>query len=252
MKLRVQIIIEQEGNDAPTVEEVACLCRGDLLPESLGLTLEEGKQLLANIQKTMITHQASEYIEQQRNCPDCGKRRGQKGKHELVYRSLFGKLWILSPRLYHCPCRFEKNRSFSPLAAHLPERTAPELHYLQSKWASLMSYGLTVDLLAEVLPMQTNPQTILLKTHEVAERIENELGNEELMLVEGVPREWEELPEPEGRMTVGIDGGYIHARDEDSRKAGGCVANNVGKSQTDQKKQIDRFQLMLPDRKVQR
>ena len=79
--------------------------------------------------------------------------------------------------------------SFSPLAELLPERTAPELRYLQSKWASLVSYGLTVDLLEEVLPIQTNVATVFLNLHQVAERLEGELGEEQFMFVEGCPAE---------------------------------------------------------------
>jgi hypothetical protein len=60
MKVKVQIVIEHEADDTPIVEEVGCLCRGDLLPEALRLTLNEGKNLLASIQKTMVTHQAAE------------------------------------------------------------------------------------------------------------------------------------------------------------------------------------------------
>jgi hypothetical protein len=105
MKVKVQIVIEQEGDATPIIEEVACLCRDGLRPETLGLTLDEGKELLARIQETIVTQQAANYIEEQRVCPHCGNRRGNKGKHELVYRSLFGKLQILSPRLYTCTCR---------------------------------------------------------------------------------------------------------------------------------------------------
>lgn len=39
--------------------------------------------------------------------------------------------------------------------------TAPELQYLQAKWASLMSYGLTVDLLEEVLPIQVDSTRVI-------------------------------------------------------------------------------------------
>jgi len=106
-----------------------------------------------NLEETMVKHQTSEYIEQQRNCPQCGKVRTQKGQHEIVFRSLFGKLKLQSPRLYTCSCQPQSQHSFSPLAERLSERTAPELLYLQTKWASLMSYGLTVDLLEEVLPI---------------------------------------------------------------------------------------------------
>ena len=86
MKVSVQIIVEHEGLDGPIVEEVACLCRGDLMPETLGLTLDEGKTLLAQIQKSMVAHQAAEYVEQQRPCSDCGQRRANKGEHDQGFR----------------------------------------------------------------------------------------------------------------------------------------------------------------------
>ena len=220
MKIKVQIIVEQEGEAEPIVEEVACLCRGDLLPESLGLRLAEGKQLLAAIQETMVTQQAAAYVAQQRECPHCGRHRGNKGKHELVYRTLFGKLRVQSPRLYTCPCQPQEQKSFSPLAARLPERTAPEFRYLQSKWASLMSYGLSVDLLTEVLPLQANIATAYRQTHEVAEKLEAELGDEQTMFIDGCERDWAALPHPDAPLTVGIDGGYVHAREGENRKAG--------------------------------
>jgi hypothetical protein len=234
MKVKVQIIIEQEGEETPIVEEVGCLCRGDLLPETLGLTLEEGKRLLVTIQEKMVTHQVAEYVAQQRDCPDCGRRRPNKGKHDIVYRSLFGKLRLESPRLYTCSCQPQEKKSFSPLAARLPERTAPEFHYLQSKWASLMSYGLSVDLLEEVLPLEANIATVYRQTQAVAEELEAELGEEQSMFIDGCERDWEALPHPEPRLTVGIDGGYVHAREGENRKAGWFEVI-VGKSMQEDK-----------------
>ena len=35
----------------------------------------------------------------------------------------------------------------------LTERMAPELLYLETRWASLVSYGMTADLLKDVLPI---------------------------------------------------------------------------------------------------
>lgn len=40
------------------------------------------------------------------------------------------------------------------------------------------------------------------------------------MFVDGCPREWYNLPIPDEPLTVGIDGGYVHARDGENRKAG--------------------------------
>lgn len=114
MKLKVQVMIEYEGDNRPIVEEICCLNRGELSPETLGLTLSESKGMLAEIQKKMVTHQAIEYVEQQGHCPNCGRKRYNKGKHEITYRSVFGKLHISSPRLYTCSCQPQKNRVSAP------------------------------------------------------------------------------------------------------------------------------------------
>ncbi|MHC4534848.1 MAG: ISKra4 family transposase [Planctomycetota bacterium] len=220
MKLKIQVIIESESNETPVTEEIASLTREDLTPETLGLTLAEAKDLLASTQETIVKHQVTEYLEQQRSCPHCGKTRAQKGKHEIVFRSLFGKLKMQSPRFYTCSCQSQSQRSFSPLAEHLPQRTTPELLYLQTKWASLMSYGLTVELLEEVLPLDASVATVFRNLHTVAERSERELGNERYAFIDGCQRDWDNLPRPGRPITVGIDGGYVQAREGENRKAG--------------------------------
>lgn len=84
-------------------------------------------------------------------CPHCARKRSLKNHHEIVCLTLFGKLKVRSPRLYQCPCQKTSKPTESPLAALLPERTAPELLYLESKWASLMLLEETRSLLTEVL-----------------------------------------------------------------------------------------------------
>ena len=56
-------------------------------------------------------------------------------------------------RAYCCRCELNPRASFSPLAERLPERTSPELTYLETKFAALVSYGLSLKLLEEVLPI---------------------------------------------------------------------------------------------------
>jgi hypothetical protein len=54
-------------------------------------------------------------------------------------------------------------------------------------------------------------------------RIQNgrgELDDEQPFFIEGCQRDWDALPRPDGPLTIGIDGGYVHARDADNRKAG--------------------------------
>ncbi len=134
MKLKLQLTIESDSGETEVVQEVTKLERYALRPETLGLTLSEAKELLQEVQRAMVTHQTTGYVTQQTHCPKCGKIQSRKGKHQIVLRTLFGKLRLDSPRLYHCGCcNKEEYRSFSPLAELLTERTAPELTYLENK-----------------------------------------------------------------------------------------------------------------------
>ena len=51
--------------------------------------------------------------------------------------------------------------------------------YLQTHWASLVSYGVTVDLLRDVLPVARtlNPETVRDQLHRVAERADADLDD---------------------------------------------------------------------------
>jgi hypothetical protein len=223
MKIKVQVVIESDGGDTRAVENITCLERGRLRPEDLGLTLDEAKGLLESVQRTLVEQQVAEYSEQQAHCPGCGKRRLRKGDHSpLVYRTLFGKLRLRNVRLHHCACQPHPTRTFSPLAQLLSERTAPELLYLETKFASMMSYGLTVDILQEVLPLgkTINAATVRNNTHAVGKRIDNELGEEQVFFIDGCEHDWELLPRPGMPLTVGIDGGYVHSNGQRSRKEG--------------------------------
>lgn len=92
--------------------------------------------------------------------------------------------------------------------------TTPELLYLETKWASLLSFAKVAALLKDVLPVGESVNQELVRSHlqAVAERIEEELGEERpLNQFEGREEEWEQQPLPDGPITVGIDGGYVRA-----------------------------------------
>jgi len=194
MRVRIQVVVESEAIPA-VVHEVATMERDSLQPEGLGLTLAEAKDLLRGVQETMVAAQVAAFEAEQECCPDCGRARRRNGRHAIVYRSLFGKLRLGSPRFYACPCQDAAPRaSLSPLAERLPERTAPELAYLESKLAALMSYGLTVDVLAEILPLGEGlaKTSVRRQVQRVAERAEGELGDEQFSFIEGCQRDWSE------------------------------------------------------------
>jgi hypothetical protein len=140
-----------------------------------------------------------------------------------VLRTPFGKLTLDSPRLYRCRCESPELKSFSPLADLLPERTSPELAYLETKFAALVSYGLSVQLLQEVLPIGTTLNTMSLRrqVRHTAERLESERGSPQPDLrAPGRPQARETLSEPTVPVVVGLDGAYVHAKDQRSRTEG--------------------------------
>jgi len=177
------------------------------------LTLAEFKQLLKLIQKKLLQEQIDRYLKTRSQCPDCGAPLKAKNYTNRSFRPLFGTFKLPSPRLRHCQCQRRKTASFRPLSALLTESVAPELLFIESKWSSLTSYGLTVKAFKNFLPLDATLaiNTVRHDTLKVAERLESELGEEQWTFIEGAPRDWAALPIPDGLITVGIDGGYVRS-----------------------------------------
>ena len=85
-----------------------------------------------------------------------------------------------------------------------------------------MSYGLSVKLLEELLPLEGEISTTSVRKnlHSFGQRLEDELGEEKGVYIEGCARDWEELPRPDLPLVLGMDGGYVRFYDKESRKAG--------------------------------
>ena len=115
------------------------------------------------------------------------------------------------------------------MAELVEEHVAPELLYLETKWASLASYGMTAALLKEVLPVDEHLSAATVRNHlvRVAERCESELGEEQAFFVEGCPRDWAALPRPEGPITVGLDGGYLRDWSQKKRQYQAIVGKSI-------------------------
>jgi hypothetical protein len=120
MKARIQVVIETGA--APLTVELAEIHRAKFCADTLGLHLAEAKAILGDLQKALVDAQTAEAIDAARVCPHCQSPPRYKGHHGLVWRSLFGKLTLSSPRLYRCHCIDAASvpRSFSPLADALP------------------------------------------------------------------------------------------------------------------------------------
>jgi hypothetical protein len=90
MKITVQLVIESENENSLQVSSVAEWQRDEPLQASnLGLSLAESKELLKNIQQTLVEEQINQYQQVQSRCSDCDRQLRRKGTHSLTYRTLF-------------------------------------------------------------------------------------------------------------------------------------------------------------------
>jgi hypothetical protein len=203
MRVKLQMVMCSDDGREETVTDIVTLKKDFTRIEHLGLSLKEAKQLLNAIQQRLLHHQVEAFLDGGSTCPDCGTPLKVKGSHTQSFRTLFGTFKLSSPRLFHCGCRRHKTTSFRPLSSLLTESVAPELLFMETKGASLISYGMTVDALTDFLPlvMTLDVKTVRHDTLKVAERCEAELGEEQGGFIEGCPRDWGNLPTPDGSIT---------------------------------------------------
>jgi hypothetical protein len=229
MKMTVQLVVCEDDGREETITDVVILEKTCQQLEQVGLTLAEAKTLLQRQQQHLVEQQAAAFVATRMHCQACGALLCTKGHHALTFRTLFGTVRLTSPRLCHCPCTPHETATYSPLTELLSEHTAPELLFMETKWTSLVSYGLTVQALTDFLPIDETLSVSTVRTNAlaVAQRCETELGDEQMSFIEGCPRDWGHLPIPNGPLTVGIDGGYVRDWDEKKRQFEVIVGKSI-------------------------
>jgi hypothetical protein len=219
--MRVRVLLQITGDDGIPGDamEAAVFEKQTERAEDLGLSIADGKALMAAIQQRVVNAQVTSWVEQHRRCEACGARRHSKGSHQVIFLTLYGDVQIASPRLHRCRCQSTDGpATVSPLRNLLPDYVAPERLYLEARWASLVPYAAAAGLLADILPIAAGANATTLREHVlgVAERAEAELTEERPCFIDGYPADWAKLPIPEGRIVVSLDGGYV--RDWEDRK----------------------------------
>ena len=214
MDIEISVTITAPDGTAHT-DRIAAFSKGIEAAGDIGLSIEEGKAVLLGIQRKVVAAQCEAFCIQRARCTCCDRKLRGKGRRQIRYRTVFGDIAVESPRFYSCQCHNGPAKTFSPLNELLPDHIAPELLWLETKWASLVSFGVTTNLLKDVLPidMRLNPDTIRRHLGRVATRMEAELSDERYSFIETSPHQRAQLPNPEGQITVGIDGGYVRSRD---------------------------------------
>jgi hypothetical protein len=156
MRVKLQLVICHDDDHEETITDVITHNKNNQRIEHLGLSLTESKQLLSTIQRQLLQQQVGTFLDTHSTCSDCGTPRDLKARGSKSFRTLFGTFKFYSPRLKQCDCKRRKTASFRPLSALLTEPVAPELLYMEAKWSSLVSYGLSLDALQDFLPIDLN------------------------------------------------------------------------------------------------
>ena len=175
----------------------------ELSSASVGLTIAEGKALLASLQAQIVTAQVQQHVASMKSCPQCGNAFRTKGHYQFTLRSVYGSVEMRVRRLKACPCSGSRAQSFSTLFTNKSPIT-PELRYLTAKTAALFPFRKAADFLSELLPSfaQATASSVRNRTMRVGKRLEKS--------AEGLAAPASN--EPCKELVVGFDGGYVRNR----------------------------------------
>ena len=200
MRLIIEARIEEGDGDAQREGStvIAIVDRREKDLSRLGLTLAEGRSLVAEAQSVLVSQQAQRWLAANTHCPRCGLALSHKDSRSIVVRTVFGKVGLNSPRLWSCACATKPGaarRSTSPLCKALPKRVTPELEYLQVKWAAHLPFRQAAALLKEVLPLDKGISFsgTRNRTHAVGKaldgEIEHDIAKQPQAMVDESPRQ---------------------------------------------------------------
>src|SRR3954453_21713805 len=251
--VRVQLQLRLVSDDDTVIrdEVILQIDKSDDRLEAVGLWLVASKDLVGRLQHAGVATQAAAYVNRHRCCSACGRRLRGKGQYPIVFRTAFGHVPLASPRFYRCRCHPADSQTFSPLAELFTEHTAPELLYLESRWASLISFGMTAALLREVLPVPgtTNFENVRRHLHKIAARQDTDLGTGEPGLRDDGPAADQPSPIPREAVIVGIDGGYLRNWHDKRKKFEVIVGKSMAEDRDDRYVGLVRSQDAAPKRR---
>jgi hypothetical protein len=148
------------------------ICRPEGLGDiaNLGLTSPEAKQLLASVQRAVVSGQADNHGLQRPCWPACSGKCRLKDWRGHRIGTLFGEVTVRLPRLRCTAC----NRIETSVGWPSRCRSTPELDQLQAHLSALMTYRVAAGVLQHLLPVDAGRSSGTLRNH--ALRIGEQLG----------------------------------------------------------------------------
>jgi hypothetical protein len=149
---------EEQWVDVVQIERPGGL--GDLA--NLGLTMAEGKLVLADLQKEFVAGQAREHAVVCRpDCRVCGGACRVKDYRDHQVATLFGRVTVRLARFCCVWCGVIEAGNGWP--SHC--RSTPEMDQFQAHFSALMPYREAADMLAQMLPLDAGKSHETLRRH---------------------------------------------------------------------------------------
>jgi hypothetical protein len=159
--MKWRVVLELVGPDGTVVvhEIGGRAAVAEYALQMIGLTLADGKQVLAGLQVHLVRAQAEDHCRRRRRCQRCDAQRPLKDRRSRQLVSLFGTVEVRAPRFTPCRCAVTCRRTLNPIAEIMPDRCTPEYERTIAKMGSLLPYRRARTLLAEFLPLG-KPQAV--------------------------------------------------------------------------------------------
>ncbi|MGA8172899.1 MAG: ISKra4 family transposase, partial [Methylocystis sp.] len=200
-------------------KEFSRLSKGEI-----GLSIADGKTIMACLQQFVVKQQCEAYVLTSRYCTDCQTFRRIKDYGKRKIRTVYGRVEVSNPRIMNCRrCLPYFSDASAVLRGICPDQATPELMELSARMGSLMPYRKAADVLAEFLPIPSTESFMTLRhrTMTLGERLDEKARE----------RAWFEPPsasehkqaeldlpnDPEREFVVSID--TAHVRGSGSEKA---------------------------------
>ena len=170
---------------------------------TVGMTLADGKRILAALQNESVRAQAEDHCRQRRVCSHCQLQRPLKDVRSRRLSSLFGTVEVRAPRFLPCRCAVTRRHTLNPVAELMPDRCTPEYECVIAKRGSLLPYRRARTLLSDFLPLGDVPavETSRRRTMRVGARLEQ-------LAVPSPPP----VPAAEAQaVALSIDGGHVRS-----------------------------------------
>ena len=184
----------------------------------VGFSVEDGKAIMAHLQRVVVNQQCEAYVLTSRFCTDCEGFRRIKDYSKRKIRTVFGCVEVRNPRIMNCQrCMPHFCAAWTVLRDICPDQATPELMERSARLGSLLPYRKAAEVMAEFLPIQSTESYVTLRnrTMKLGERLDERARE----------RAWFEPPsmaerrqielnlpnDPEREFVVSIDTAHVRA-----------------------------------------